>query len=164
MKRITAAFAALALAATFTACGGTTDTGTDATDATDATETAQAADATQAQGSVITINNARLVTDYEGKSCVAVSFDYTNNGDDSQACMWDFTVKAFQDNVELDGFAIVDMDEEWEEYESNYQMEVRPGTTITCCQVFILRSQSPVEIEAEPLFGGEKVKKSFTVQ
>lgn len=145
MKKTLVILMAVLMLAALTACGSTASTDEEQTPA-------------------IVFSDFQIVQDYEGKDCIAVKFDYTNNNDDSQSAYIDMPVTAFQDNIELDSFAIVDMDAEWEEWENNYQMEVKPGTTATCCQVFVLRNESPVEAIAEPLFGGDQITATYNLE
>lgn len=107
----------------------------------EATE-AQSAEAAPAESPYsVSIDDCAVTTDYEGNPAIIVTYTWTNNSEEAQSFDAAIYGKAFQNGVQLD-FAVVDgMDAEasWN--------EVKPGSTNTVQQAFLLDDQSDVTIE-----------------
>ena len=89
-----------------------------------------------------------LVVNLEGKTCLAVYFQFTNNGNEPKA--FDLTVmdKAYQDGVELhfSWFHVNDASKDAE-------LQIQPGVSIVVCSGFELRNElSSIELTVSPLF------------
>ncbi|WP_165246892.1 DUF5067 domain-containing protein [Adlercreutzia sp. ZJ141] len=109
---------------------------------------------------VVSIDNCELTTDYEGNPAIVVTYTWTNNSENAQAFDVAIDDKAFQNGVQLD-FAVVDgMDA------SASWNEVKPGSTNTVQQAFLLDDQSDVTIECTELFSFDNTiiaEKTFSV-
>ncbi len=102
-----------------------------------------------------------VVKDYEDKDVLRLVFEYTNTSDDTASFIWDSSVKAFQNGVELDMAFVLEEDKEY----SNSSKEVKPGTTINVASLFELTDKSDVEIEVSELisFSNNKLVKTLTI-
>ena len=99
------------------------------------------------------IDTAEIVDGYDGEPVIRVYFDYTNIGDETSSMWWSTYTRAFQDGVELmSGWA----DEEVPE-DGNYNNDVEPGDSLSCALCWVIRSDSPVEIEVYDSWSGECV-------
>lgn len=96
----------------------------------------------------VDIKKAEIAEDYKGNPIVVITYEFTNNSDDSRSAMWAISEKAFQDGVELDDAYVVD-DEIYDR--DNARREIRPGTTVDVQCAFILTSDSVVEFELKEL-------------
>ncbi|WP_165044233.1 DUF5067 domain-containing protein [Adlercreutzia sp. ZJ138] len=109
---------------------------------------------------VVSIDNCELTTDYQGNPAIVVTYTWTNNSENAQAFDVAIDDKAFQNGVQLD-FAVVDgMDA------SASWNEVKPGSTNTVQQAFLLDDQSDVTIECTELFSFDNTiiaEKTFSV-
>ena len=91
------------------------------------------------------IKGAALAKDYEGNPAIVITYEWTNNSDDTTSAMVAVTGKAFQDGVQLETAIIMGDDS----YDSGTSMkEVRPGTTVDIQCAYVLTSEtSTVEFE-----------------
>lgn len=84
-----------------------------------------------------------------------VYFEMTNESNENITFDYSYSVKAFQDGIELEQNYIYDCDEE-----ENGSKEIQPGATITVAEVFKLNNmESNVEVDIEYWisFSGEKL-------
>lgn len=88
--------------------------------------------------------------DYEGKSCIIVYFDYTNNSNESKAYEWSAGVKAFQNGVECDTAFILDSQNT---ALGNSSKEVKSGTTIGVASAFLIEGMDDIELECGKWLG-----------
>ena len=101
-------------------------------------------------------------TDYDGNNIVVVTYDFTNNSEETISPLVGIYIQAFQDGIELEhGFvmdtAVCDVGIE--------QKDVKPGATLTGCQTcFVLTSESPVEIEVSDIFSDPTVGAIYEVE
>lgn len=107
----------------------------------------------------IEIKDAFKTTDYEGNPAIVVTYNWTNNSDETTSAMVTFLEKAFQDGIQLETAFLYDVDG----YDPDpYMADIRPGASLDVQQAFVLRSASPVEVEVNELFGfSEPVTKTF---
>jgi len=102
----------------------------------------------------VTIVGCEYTEDWDGNPALRVYFDFTNNGTEAQSFWMATNYRALQDGVELE---ICWPDDEVDEDE-NYDVEIEPGETITCTESYLLRSDSPVEVEFYSyMYDGEAV-------
>ena len=66
-----------------------------------------------------------------GDDCVAVFYEFTNNSDESTACIYKFSDIAFQNGVELDTSLFL-----LEDYDNNDTKEIKPGISIEVYSLF----------------------------
>lgn len=92
----------------------------------------------------VEITGASLSTDYEGNPAVIISYNWTNNSEETTTPMATVTCSVFQDGVGTDPAFMMD-----ENYDGDSSMtEVRPGTTISVQEAFsISNTTSPIEVE-----------------
>lgn len=109
----------------------------------------------------VSINDSKVVEDYDGNPALAVSYTWTNNSDETASFMWALADKAYQDGIELET-AFYSGDEI---DTSASSLEVKPGTTLDVWCVYELRSESEVLVEVEEFMGrsGVIAEKSFVV-
>lgn len=104
-----------------------------------------------------------LVQDYEGKPAIAITYEFTNNGEEAANFMFATSTKAFQDGIELSTAILTGVDG----YESENSMkDIKTGATITVQNAYVLDSEtSAVEIEVTELmsFGNDMVSKTFEI-
>lgn len=142
---------AAVLALSLGACGssnsassGSTDQGTDAAQA----ETADAEPAADAKYAV-TIDNAKLIKDYEDKDAVRVTYTFTNNSDEAEMFSSAVNPTVYQDGVELS----MAIGKDSSDNVGNNANKVKPGGTITVDLDYELsNTTSPVEVEVTELF------------
>lgn len=83
-----------------------------------------------------------IVENLSGEICAALYYDFTNNSDENKSFAYTVGETAFQNGIELEAsFYHVN---EASEYSN---LEIQPGTTVTVCSAFVLRDDSPVEIQ-----------------
>ena len=81
-----------------------------------------------------------------GEKCLVLYFDFTNDRDESQAFGYTFTVKAFQDGVELEP-TYFQVNKETE----NSTKEIKPGVTLRVAEQYGIEDVSgTIEVEIEP--------------
>lgn len=96
--------------------------------------------------------SAAWTKDYDGTPCVVVSYDWTNNGDDTASAGVKLDVGAFQNGVEL-GMAI--FPESGEDAGSSLR-DLKPGATATVTKSWKLSdTSSVVEVEFTRMFRDE---------
>lgn len=109
----------------------------------------------------VTIKSAKLGEDYEGNTIIVLTYDWTNNSDETAAALYSITVKAFQDGIELDYAIVMDSDV----YDSGASFkEIRPGATLEVQSAFVLRNDSSdveVEISEWISFSDDVITKVF---
>lgn len=77
-----------------------------------------------------------------GDDCVAVFYEFTNNSDESTACIYKFSDIAFQNGVELDTSLFL-----LEDYDNNDTKEIKPGVSIEVYSLFKHKDMSNIELE-----------------
>lgn len=93
---------------------------------------------------VVAIQSTEVVEGYEGERMLRVYFDFTNNSEEANSYFFAiYSTCVYQDGVELDnGFAA-----EMVESDNVYADKIDPGQSITLSYCYVLRTDSPVEIE-----------------
>lgn len=101
----------------------------------------------------VTIGDARLSKDREGNDVIIVSYEFTNNGEESSSFIFAVNDTAYQDGVELDTAYFVEDDT----YDTDSQMkDIKTGGTLTVENAYVLSSAtSPVEVDVEEIFSWE---------
>ena len=94
----------------------------------------------------VVIKSAKVTKDYEGEPAVIVTFEFTNNSDETKSWMTAVSAKAFQDGVELDSAFVSSSNKDYDA--SNSTKEIKPGATINVQKAYELdNTSSDVEIE-----------------
>lgn len=92
-----------------------------------------------------------LSEDYEGKQCVIIYFDYTNNSEENSCYSWTANVQVFQNGVECgDAFILDDNNKAL----NNDMTEVKTGVTISVASAFYIDGLDDIELECGVLYGG----------
>lgn len=103
---------------------------------------------------------AKIEDDYSGEECLVLYFDYTNNSDENESFLYSFTVRAFQNGVELDNSYFHVNDET-----KNKEREIQPGTSVRVATNFAIgEDRSPVDVEVTPWISfNDEVLANFTI-
>lgn len=89
----------------------------------------------------VEVKDATLVRAYNGKDAIWVNCTWSNLSEKTTSAVSAMECQAFQDGVELDTSWVDQEDKE-------KARDIRPGTSLDVCYVFILRSEtSTVEVE-----------------
>lgn len=100
----------------------------------------------------VTIDDTKVVQDYEGNDALVVTYSWVNNSDEATSAAVALMANAFQNGVELE-YAVV-----LEGADTDGEMkEVKPGagTTYDCC--YLLEDDSDVTIEVSEAFSWDDV-------
>ena len=102
-----------------------------------------------------------LIEDYEGSPAIRVYFEFTNNSSENASFLFAIDAVAFQNGIELETAIVTDRVDE----DDNNMKEIKPGTTITCTEIYVLDDQSPVEVEVSELisFSDEMLTETFEI-
>ena len=108
----------------------------------------------------VVIDTAEVVDGWDsGEEVIRVYFEFTNESEEAASMWWATYYRAFQDGVELE--------EDWAEEDvaedENMSLEIEPGETIYCSTCWVLRSDSPVEIEVYDSWSEEYIGCVFAV-
>lgn len=162
MKKTWVVVAVLLLSLSLAACGSSSSS-SDTANADTASKTEQVGEGTLGEYAV-KFTDATLAKDYEGKDVIIVSYDFTNNGEESASAMVSITVKAFQDGVELSDAYLIDASDVYNA--ENQMKELKTGATLNCQEAYVLSSTtSPIEVEAQAAFSfsDEKVVNTYQI-
>ena len=109
----------------------------------------------------VSILNHDILEDYEGNRAIRVYFEFTNNSSDATSFMFAIHTIAFQDGVELELAIVLDRVTD----DDNALKKIKPGTTLTCTSIYVLDSESQVQIEASEYFSldGAVLTSTFNV-
>lgn len=89
---------------------------------------------------------SKIEKNFADEKCLVLYFDFYNNTKENQAFYTNFSVKAFQEGVEIDS-SMWEVNEETE----NDMKEVQPGKSVRVAVAFVLgESEEVVNIEIEP--------------
>lgn len=110
---------------------------------------------------VVSIDSARVTTDYDGNPAVVITYTFTNNSDETESFATACSETVYQNGVECSmGFGT--------DYNSDgYMQKVKPGATTTCELLYNLQdTTTPIDVEVEEFmsFGDELLaQKTFTL-
>ncbi len=162
MKKIVSLLLALVMALSLIACGGNN---TDTPDPVDKNPVANEDPKDESNGSLgdyaVKFTGYSLAKDYEGNDAIIVSYDFTNNSAEATSSMTALIIRAYQDGIELSSAILMDAPDG---YDAESEMKnIKTGATLNCQTAFVLSSvTSPVEIEAEELFGFSDAQVTYT--
>lgn len=174
-KKIVAMLLTGAMVLSITACGGDTDSGkdnkTNTETATDQNET-KTEDAQPVDDGIIDFTaekfNVKYVrheftNDYEGNKCLLYYYTFTNNSDENATAGIAANVQCFQDGSECEMGIMAEQNDSMNNYALN---EVQPGGTVEVCQVYKLKSDAELTIEASDMisFDNKKDTQKIAVQ
>ena len=138
-------------------CGNSGTTSTSTSDAQK--EEPKKSEEKQPEKYEVTIGTLTQITDYNGNPAAKITFNFTNNSDETAAFMSSVRVEAYQDGQQLEN-AISD-GVNWE----SSMTKIKTGTSLDVEQAYKLISLSDVEVEVYPLFGKDKLAaQTFSLQ
>lgn len=106
---------------------------------------AEPQDTTAQYAYAVTIDSCEQTTNYEGKPAVAITYTFTNNSDKDISFMVAISDKCFQNGVQLEKAYITGIDS------SRATSDIKPGSSITVQQAYMLDDQSDVTVECTQL-------------
>lgn len=157
-KKIMSLLIAGVLAASVTACGGSSEPAADPADsetaeATEPAEPEEAEEITTGAVDKISLDNSEgslvytkheVATDYDGNPALLVYFDYTNAKKETSYAQLTFYPQAFQNGVECEMAFMMDDNESI----SNAAKEIQTGTTLNVAFAYTLQdTESPVTLK-----------------
>ncbi len=98
----------------------------------------------------VTIDEARIVEDYNGDPAIVVRYSWTNNSDETRSFASTLFSKCFQDGVQLETAIVRDVDN------NGYIADVRPGYGASLELAYKLNGSSTVEVEVTKLVSLDK--------
>ena len=111
----------------------------------------------------IAVKDWKIVDDYSGEPVLVLTYDWTNNSDETASAVLSVSTKAFQNGISLDTGIVLDDSIDT----GSLIREVKPGTTIEVQELFSLQdTESEIEIEiTDPWdFFGDPEILSFTIE
>lgn len=174
-KKIVAMLLVGAMALSITACGGDAEPSKDAETKTEATTEQKEEAKEEAQpvdDGIIDFTaekfNVKYVrhefaNDYEGNKCLLYYYTFTNNSDENATAGIAANVQCFQDGGECEIGIMTEQNDSMNNYAIN---EVQPGGTVEVCQVYKLKSDTELTIEASDMisFDNKKDTQKIAVQ
>lgn len=102
-------------------------------------------------------------TDVEGNKCLLYYYNFTNTSDQNATAGLSAHVQCFQDGSECKAALSMDHNDSMDNYALN---QVQPGGTVEVCQLFALKSDSEITIEASEMLSmsNEKATQVIAVQ
>lgn len=140
-------------------CGNSNTTSTSTSDVQK--EEPKKSEEKQPEKYVVTIGTLTQITDFNGDPAAKITFNFTNNSDETTSFMSSVRVEAYQDGKQLE-IAFVTS--------GNVNMEstttkIKTGTSLDVEQAYKLISLSDVEVEVYPLIGKDKLAaQTFSLQ
>lgn len=153
MKKIFVILLTLILVFSLVACGN--DSNSDSVDAIPASpgesNNEDSATSHDGQGTLgdydVSFTGYVLAKDYEDNDAIIISYDFTNNSEETVSAMVALQIQAFQDGIELESAILFDAPEGYNS--ENEWKDIKTGATLNCQAVFVLsNTSSPVEVEA----------------
>ena len=138
-------------------CGNNNTTSTSTSDAQK--EEPKKSEEKQPEKYEVTIGTLTQITDYNGNPAAKITFNFTNNSDETAAFIGSVRVEAYQDGQQLE--VAISNDVNWE----STSKKIKTGTSLDVEQAYKLISSSDVEVEVYPLFGKDKLAaQTFSLQ
>lgn len=103
----------------------------------------------------VMLDSFEIVPDSDGNDLIRIYFTFTNNTGEETNCMMKYSIKLFQDGIELEsGYPDDYVDEDF-----NYYEDIPDGESIDCAECYLIRSDSPVAViiindDTEEMIGG----------
>lgn len=112
----------------------------------------------QAQHNLV-IKNAEFVDGTRDTKLIRVYFDFTNNKDEATDLFDAVDLRIFQDGIQLEEGQANELCES----DLAFSRDVEAGQTVSVSNVYVLISDSPVEVEANDIWDDMGLAKVFTV-
>ena len=149
MKKLVMIVLSLMLVFAFTACGGGGDSGDKKSEKSDPNVINTGEYTAEYKG-------YEIVKDSNGDDAIVVTWNFTNNGEESKSFGWAFDYTLFQDGVEL-GYSTVFVGDSYDTVDENLMKDVKPGSSLEVKSTNKLANlESPVEVEIGDLLSDEK--------
>lgn len=111
----------------------------------------------------VSVVDYALTQDYEGKPAVVITYNWTNNSDDTTSFAVALNSKVFQNDIQCDIAVVMDSNV----YSAdNYMKNIRPGASLDVQLAYVLQdSTNPIEVEVSELisFSDDKIIKTFDI-
>ena len=105
----------------------------------------------------VSIDRCEFVEEY-GQKMIRVYYTFTNQSDEETSFWMATYVEALQDGVQLlTGWSSEDV-----ESDENMDVDIAPGETITASECYVLRSDSPVEVQVQGRTGRSWLRVRFS--
>lgn len=150
-RALVCGLAAGTLAMTLGGCGSSSTSGS-STAASSAAATTAAASATTKSDYAVTIDGAQMATDYEGNSCVVVTYTFTNNATDAQAFLSSVTTDVYQNGVECESAICTDIDS------APSMSKVQTGASIQVQMAYKVADTSDIQVDVLPIVSLDNTK------
>ena len=138
-------------------CGNSNTTSTSTSDAQK--EEPKKSEEKQPEKYEVTIGTLTQITDYSGNPAAKITFNFTNNSDETAAFIGSVRVEAYQDGQQLE--VAISNDVNWE----STSKKIKTGTSLEVEQAYSLISAYDVEVEVYPLIGNDKLAaQTFSLQ
>lgn len=145
MKKLVVIMLALMMVFAVTACGGGGD-GSEKGGDSDAKSNVM-----KVGGYTAEYKGYEIVKDYDGDDAIAITWNYTNDGEEAMSFNWAFYYTLFQDGAELD-HSTVFIEGTYDTLDEDINKEIQPGNSIEVKTTNKLTSlESPVTIEYQGL-------------
>lgn len=140
-------------------CGNSNATSTSTSDAQK--EDQKKSEEKQPEKYEVTIGTLTQIADYNGDPAAKITFNFTNNSDETTSFMGSVRVEAYQDGQQLEVAVITSDEVNWE----STAKKIKTGTSLDVEQAYKLISSSDIEVEVYPLFGKDKLAaQTFSLQ
>lgn len=140
-------------------CGNSNATSTSTSDAQK--EEPKKSEERQPEKYEVTIGTLTQITDFNGDPAAKITFNFTNNSDETAAFIGSVYVEAYQDGQQLEVAVVTSGDVNME----SIMTKIKTGTSLDVEQAYKLISSSDVEVEVYPLFGKDKLAaQTFSLQ
>jgi hypothetical protein len=113
----------------------------------------------------VSILDHKISKDYKGNPAVIVTYEWTNNSDETTSFMFAVDASVFQSGIECETAIVTSGDD----YDSELSMtDIKPGATLTVQDAYVLRdTANPIDVEVTELFSFMKnppmVKQTFKI-
>ena len=107
----------------------------------------------------VSIDRCEFVEEY-GQKMIRVYYTFTNQSDEETSFWMATYVEALQDGVQL----LTGWSSEELESDENMDVDIAPGETITASECYVLRSDSPVEVQVQGVLDEVGCGKIFPVE
>lgn len=161
MKKSFSLLLAWIMALSLVACGSSTNTPTPDDKNTPTDEQTKGESKGKLGDYAVQFTGFSLAKDYEGNDAIIVTYDFTNNSEETTSAMTALVIRAYQDGVQLSSAILMDAPDG---YDAESEMKnIKNGATLSCQTAFVLSStSSPVEVEAEELFSFSDDQVTYT--